>query len=246
MTPKISLIFFCMLAVFSLQAQVLPRQEISGLVVLRDVPLEKVNVRNDDSGYTTSTAADGTFKIKVRVDEALVFTAVNLETRRVKITEEILKAGFIKAVMSETTVPLPEVTVNDNKGITAENLGIIPRGQRKYTQAQRRLREATTGGGIVPLNPILNAMSGRTRMLKKEIQVEQKERLLLQLDGWFEDEYYTQTLKIPEDYISGFDFYIINDTDFVRALRAKNKTLTKFLALGLARNYLQDLEAEQK
>jgi hypothetical protein len=235
-----------MLAVFSLQAQVLPRQEISGLVVLRDVPLEKVNVRNDDSGYTTSTAADGTFKIKVRVDEALVFTAVNLETRRVKITEEILKAGFIKAVMSETTVPLPEVTVNDNKGITAENLGIIPRGQRKYTQAQRRLREATTGGGIVPLNPILNAMSGRTRMLKKEIQVEQKERLLLQLDGWFEDEYYTQTLKIPEDYISGFDFYIINDTDFVRALRAKNKTLTKFLALGLARNYLQDLEAEQK
>lgn len=235
-----------MLVVFSLQAQVLPRQEMSGLVVLRDVPLEKVNVRNDDSGYTTSTAADGTFKIKVRVDEALVFTAVNLETRRVKITEEILKAGFVKAVMSETTVPLPEVTVNDNKGITAENLGIIPRGQRKYTQAQRRLREATTGGGIVPLNPILNAMSGRTRMLKKEIQVEQKERLLLQLDGWFEDEYYIQTLKIPEDYISGFDFYIINDPDFVRALRAKNKTLTKFLALGLARNYLQDIEAEQK
>ncbi|MBS7785827.1 hypothetical protein KIH23_00835 [Flavobacterium sp. CYK-55] len=246
MTSKISLIFFCMLVVFSLQAQVLPRQEMSGLVVLRDVPLEKVNVRNDDSGYTTSTAADGTFKIKVRVDEALVFTAVNLETRRVKITEEILKAGFVKAVMSETTVPLPEVTVNDNKGITAENLGIIPRGQRKYTQAQRRLREATTGGGIVPLNPILNGISGRTRMLKKEVQVEQKERLLLQLDGWFDDEYYTQTLKIPEDYISGFDFYIINDTDFVRALRAKNKTLTKFLALGLARNYLQDLEAEQK
>lgn len=235
-----------MLAVFSLRAQVLPRQEINGLVVLRDVPLEKVNVHNDDSGFTTATAADGTFKIKVRVDEALVFTAVNLETRRIKITEEILKAGFVKAVMSETTVPLPEVTVNDNKGISAENLGIIPRGQRKYTQAQRRLREATTGGGIVPLNPILNAMSGRTRMLKKEIQVEQKERLLLQLDGWFEDEYYTQTLKIPEDYISGFDFYIINDTDFVRALRAKNKTLTKFLALGLARNYLQDLEAEQK
>ncbi len=235
-----------MLVAFSLQAQVLPRQEINGLVILRDSPVEKVNVRNDDSGFVTSTSADGTFKIKVRLDEALVFTAVNLETRRIKITEEILKAGFVKAVMSETTVPLPEVTVNDNKGITAENLGIIPRGQRKYTQAQRRLREATTGGGIVPLNPILNGISGRTRMLKKEVQVEQKERLLLQLDGWFEDEYYTQTLKIPEDYISGFDFYIINDTDFVRALRAKNKTLTKFLALGLARNYLQDLEAEQK
>lgn len=235
-----------LLIAFRLQAQVLPRQEISGLVVLRELPVEKVNVRNDDSGFTTSTAADGTFKIMVRVDEALVFTAVNLETRRIKITQEILKNGFVKAMMSETTVPLPEVTVNDNKGITAENLGIIPRGQRKYTQAQRRLHEATSGGGIVPLNPILNAMSGRTRMLKKEIQVEQKERLLLQLDGWFEDDYYINTLKIPEDYIAGFDYYIINDPDFVRALKAKNKTLTKFLALGLARNYLQDLEAEQK
>jgi len=235
-----------LLIVFRLQAQVLPRQEISGLVVLRELPVEKVNVRNDDSGFTTSTAADGTFKIMVRVDEALVFTAVNLETRRIKITQEILKNGFVKAAMSETTVPLPEVTVNDNKGITAEKLGIIPRGQRKYTQAQRRLHEATSGGGIVPLNPILNAMSGRTRMLKKEIQVEQKEKLLLQLDGWFDYDYYTQTLKIPEDYVDGFDYYIINDADFVRALKAKNKTLTKFLALGLARNYLRDLEAEQK
>lgn len=246
MTRNICLFFLLSLIAFRLHAQVLPRQEITGLVVLRDVPMEKVNVRNDDSGFTTSSAADGTFKIKVRIDEALVFTAVNLETRRVKITQEILKTGFLKAIMTETTVPLPEVVVNDNKGITAENLGIIPRGQRKYTQAQRRLREATTGGGIVPLNPILNAMSGRTRMLKKEIQVEQKERLLLQLDGWFEDDYYTQTLKIPEDHIDGFNFYVINDTDFVRALRAKNKTLTKFLSLGLARDYLRALEAEQK
>ena len=246
MTRKISFFFFLFLNFSGLWAQVLPRQEITGLVVLRDVPTEKVNVHNDDSGFTTSTASDGTFKIMVRLDEALVFTAVNLETRRIKITQEILKNGFVKAMMSETTVPLPEVTVNDNKGITAENLGIIPRGQRKYSQAQRRLHEATSGGGIVPLNPILNAMSGRTRMLKKEIQVEQKERLLLQLDGWFDYDYYTQTLKIPEDYIGGFDYYIINDADFVRALKAKNKTLTKFLALGLARNYLRDLEAEQK
>ncbi len=246
MTQKGCLFFFCTLVIFSTQSQVLPRQEITGLVVLRDVPMEKINVRNDDSGYSTSSAVDGTFKMMVRLDEALVFTAVNLETRRVKITQEILRAGFVKAIMTETTVPLPEVIVNDNKGITAENLGIIPRGQRKYTQAQRRLHEATSGGGIVPLNPILNAISGRTRMLKKEILVEQKEKLLLQLDGWFDDEYYIQTLKIPEDYIAGFDFYIINDADFVRALRAKNKTLTKFLAQGLARNYLQDIEAEQK
>lgn len=243
--PRIFFLFLCLLP-RCVPAQILPRQELSGLVVLHDAPVEQVNVRNDDSGDATTTAADGTFKIKVRIDESLVFTAVNLETRCVKISQEMLQAGFVTAHMTEITVPLPEVTINNNQGITAENLGIIPYGQRKYTQAQRRLHEATTGGGIVPLNPILNALSGRTRMLKKEIQVEKKERLLLQLDGWFTPEYYAQTLKIPEDYIAGFHFYVLDDTDFVRALKAKNKTLTQFLAQELARRYLLDLAAEQK
>jgi len=53
-------------------------------------------------------------------------------------------------------------------------------------------------------------------MLKKEIQVEKKERLLLQLDGWFEEDFYVNSLKIPADYIKGFHYFLIEDTDFVR------------------------------
>ena len=51
------------------------------------------------------------------------------------------------------------------------------------------------------LDPLLNWMSGRTTMLKKEVEVEKKETLMDKVEGWFERKYFIQTLKIPEDYV---------------------------------------------
>jgi hypothetical protein len=53
--------------------------------------------------------------------------------------------------------------------INAENLGIIPYNQKKYTAAERKLY--TTRSGL--LDRPLNWMSGRTAMLKK-VAVERK------------------------------------------------------------------------
>ena len=202
---------------------------------------ENVNVANSANNTSVSTNQEGDFSIPVNIGDALVFSAVNLETKRKVIIAEELTEGFIIVKMSASIIPLKEVKVNDNSSITAENLGVIPKGQKKYTPAERRVHEATTGGGLVPLNPILNAISGRTTMLKKEVVAEKKERLLLRLDGWFEEKFYTNSLKIPQEYIKGFHYFLIEDTDFVRALKAKNKTLTKFLMSKLSLNYKETI-----
>ncbi len=217
-----------------------------GKIISNDVAVEKVNILNATTGKATVSNELGIFNIPVKIGDALVFSAVNLETKRRIILEEDLSQERVLIKMSERITPLEEVKVNQNPNINAENLGIIPYGQKKYSPAERRVHEATTGSGIVPLNPILNAISGRTTMLKKEVQVEKKERLLLQLDGWFEEDYYVNTLKIPADYIKGFHYFLIEDTDFVRALKAKNKTLTQFLIKGLALKYKDSLLVEQK
>ncbi|WP_298221233.1 hypothetical protein [Flavobacterium sp.] len=227
-------------------AQTTSEKLLVGKIVSENLAVEKVNVLNDTSGKATVTNEQGFFTIPVKVGDALVFSAVNLETKRKVIHEEDLVTEQILIKMSVKMTPLKEVKVNENSNITAENLGIIPHGQKKYTPAERRFNEATTGGGLVPLNPILNAISGRTTMLKKEIQVEKKERLLLQLDGWFEEDFYVNSLKIPADYIKGFHYFLIEDTDFVRALKVKNKTLTKFLIKGLALKFKDTLSVEQK
>ena len=227
---------------FLLFAQVLLSQELlSGRVMVEGNFVENINVTNISSNKSVSTDREGAFTIPGNVGDILVFSSVNLETKRKVIVGEDITEGFIIVQMSASIIPLKEVKVNENTGISAENLGIIPQGQKKYSPAERRLHEATTGGGLVPLNPIINAISGRTTMLKKEVVAEKKERLLLRLDGWFEEKYYTNSLKIPQEYIKGFHYYLIEDNDFVRALKAKNKTLTKFLMSKLALNYKETI-----
>jgi len=139
---------------------------------------------------------------------------------------------------------LNEVIVNEYKNINAVSLGIIPHDIKQSTPAERKLFTATGGGknqyGLntkISGDAILNAISGRTAMLKKELEVEKKETLMDKINGWYETLYFTKTLKIPEDYVKGFLFYIVEDAKFVEAVNAKNKTMATFLMNELAVKY---------
>lgn len=79
-------------------------------------------------------------------------------------------------------MPLKEIEVIEYKNINPVALGIVPANQKTYTPAERKLYTATGGGNryglstSVSLDGIINGISGRTKMLKKEVQVE-KERV---------------------------------------------------------------------
>ena len=142
--------------------------------------------------------------------------------------------------MSYRITPLEEVNVNENANVNETSLGIVAANQKKYTPATRKLRTAQTGF----LDPLLNKMSGRTSDLKKQVTIEQKEKLLLKLDGLYEEKYYTDVLKIAPEAIPGFQYYLIDDPEFARALKDKNKTLTMFYVKRLALNYNEILLKE--
>jgi len=210
-----------------------PAKLVTAKIVADSSAIDKVNVLNLRDYKTAITNKEGIFTILLREGDVLVITGINLETRRKIISADDLKEEILLIKASTKMTQLNEVDVNAHPQINSEQMGITQKGQKRYTPAERKLRTATTG----LLDPLLNKMSGRTAQLKKEIQVERNERLLIKLDGWFEDKYYTQTLKIPEDYIQGFQYYIIEDEDFARALNDKNKTLTMFYVKRLAVEY---------
>lgn len=217
-------------------------QEIRGKISADSVAVDRVNVLNLTSEKATVSDASGFFVLPVKTGDILVFSAVNLETLRKKIGLQDLSKDIIIIQMIPKSIILKEVVVNES-AISAESLGIIPYGQKKYTPAERKLYTATSGGGI---DGLLNAISGRKAMLKKEIAVEKKEQLLARIDVLFEDKYYTETLKIPSDYIKGFQYYCIDDVPFANALRAKNKTMMFFLIVKLAENYNEIIAVENK
>jgi hypothetical protein len=171
----------------------------------------------------------------------LVFSAVNLEFKRELIEEEDFKSEVVIINMIPEITELKEVIVNKHPEINAVSLGIVPKGQKTYTPAERKLYTASS----TPLDGLLNSISGRTAMLKKELIVEGKEQLLSKVAVLYEDKYYIETLKIPSDYIRDFQYYIIEDSGFVSALKSKNKTMTMFLAVKLAVSY-NELSKKQK
>ena len=197
--------------------------------------VEGINVINLVTEKTTVTASDGTFSIYAKQDDLLVLTAVNFEYKRKIIEEEDLKSDLIMIRMVSKVTQLDEVIVNQYPHMNPRDLGIVPKNQKIYTPAERRLYSAQTG----PVDIIANLISGRTKQLKKELEVSKKEQLLEKMEFLYEDKYYTETLKIAPEYIDGFQYYLIEDAEFVTALKDRNKTMTMFLASKLAVKYNQ-------
>ncbi len=217
-----------------------PEKTVTLRVVVDTTGIEKVNVVNLRTNQTLATNKKGTCAVRVKIGDILLITAVNLETRRHEISAQEYETQAALQKMSYRITPLEEVNVNENAHINETSLGIVSANQKKYTPATRKLRTAQTG----LLDPLLNKMSGRTRDLKKQVKVEEKEKLLIKLDGLYEEKYYTDVLKIAPEAIPGFQYYLIDDPEFAAALKAKNKTLTMFYVKRLALQYNEILLRE--
>ncbi|WP_316634280.1 carboxypeptidase-like regulatory domain-containing protein [uncultured Flavobacterium sp.] len=234
------LIFLLMVAQISF-GQNTASKEIMGQIVEKTTSVDGVNIINNTTQVSTTSDPNGMFSIPGKEGDVLVFSSVNLEPFKHRITAEDLTVSSILIRMTAKEIELKEVVVNENANITAENLGIIPYGQKKYTPAERKVYTATS----TSVDKLLNMISGRTTMLKKEVNVEKKEMLFRKMEYLFEENYYTDRLKIPVDDIKGFQLYCVDDADFAVSLNTKNKTMSMFLITDLARRYLIILENEK-
>jgi len=209
------------------------RKEIQGIIRVDSTLVEGVNIVNEATQKITSSNQNGKFVLSVKEGDILVFSAVNLLTLRKKILNSDLEKPFLQVHLQTESIPLEEVIIKEDSKITAESLGIIPYGQKKYTVAERRLYTARSG----LLDRPLNWMSGRTAQLRKELAVSEKEQLMAKLEYLFEENFYIETLKIHKDYIRDFQLYCIDNPDFAASIKSKNKTLSKFYIITLAKNY---------
>ncbi|MFG4002656.1 carboxypeptidase-like regulatory domain-containing protein [Flavobacterium aquidurense] len=216
-------------------------KQITGQIFEQSSNVEGVNIINNTTQVTAVSDVSGVFSIVVKEGDVLVFSAVNLEPVKRRITIEDINASAIVIKMSAKEVELKEVIINENANITAENLGIIPYGQKKYTPAERKVYTATS----TSVDKLLNKISGRTAMLKKEVNVEKKEMLFRKIEYLFDEKYYTDRLNIPVADIKGFQLYCVDNTEFAVSLDTKNKTMSMFLITDLARKYLTILENEK-
>ncbi|MEX0274819.1 MAG: hypothetical protein AB3N16_10615, partial [Flavobacteriaceae bacterium] len=136
-----------------------------------------IHILNTSIKKATISDARGFFDIRASVGDTLIFSAIQFKRKEVVISEDMLESKMLLVPMEDALTELDEVVVtpynltgdmgrdanrlNITPVVTATSLGLPNAYVRVPTQAERMLFEATSGGGLLPLNPILNGISGR-------------------------------------------------------------------------------------
>jgi len=245
---KILFFLLCIQSVFS--------QTLLKGKVIADGNSDGIMVVNYTTKKTTVTQNGGFFQIEASVNDRLVVTSNAIQGVEIKLDSYSFKKEMLYIKVQSKANQLEEVYV---KSITAKSLGIVSKDIKTYTPAERKLRTAGQLKWYSPLlipvggmsvDAVLNQISGRTTMLKKELQVERKEKQLEKLEAMFDEPFYIEKLKLPKEYIKGFQLYCIDFPKLMEAVKANNRFLAVFLIGEIATAYktllLSDNNQNQK
>lgn len=236
---------------FLLPILVFAQKPLRGLIVSNNnSDLQGVTVTNEANSSVSVTNSKGNFTIEASIDDMILFSSVNFKDKKIKIKKSNFSDNLLVVQLEPLIEQLDEVFVSKSK-IDAVSAGILQKPAKHYTPAERKLRAAGQLHWYSPLlipvggmsvDGLLNSISGRTKMLKKELIVERKEMALQSIDNMYQDNYFIKTLKIPVDYVKAFKYYIVDNVELRSVLKQKNKTKADFILSQLAPKYLEILK----
>ncbi|MBT8186506.1 MAG: carboxypeptidase-like regulatory domain-containing protein [Croceitalea sp.] len=226
-------------------AQTFEIKTLKGKVYAQEGDITGVVVQNISSQSAVITDIDGNFSIQVQLNDTLVFSAIQFKKKVLPINQSILKSPFISIPLEEFVNELREVVVrpfdlsgdlgtdvvdlNLAKDVSAEALG-LPNAQQKIpTQSERKLQQATYGkfnlGMILspPLDPIINAITGRTKMLKNRVKVDAAYARTQRVQNFYTDSIFMADLKIPIEKIEDFMYFCEVDNAFQKTVDTHDK-----------------------
>jgi hypothetical protein len=203
----------------------------------------EVYITNVTSGAKAMLDSFGACSIQAKPDQTLVFSGLKIAKKTVNLKAVDFSLNVLKVQVYAKINQLDEVQIRNYPNINAVSLGIISKNVKKYTPAERRLRAGSSGLGIVQL---LNALNGKTSELKKNVEVEKKQKMLAEVAALYPEEFYTQNLKIASNFIKGFQLFVIADPKIMRSIKNKNKIETELLMSQLAIKFNKITENDKK
>lgn len=237
---------------------------VEGKVSAND-DVENIHIINKASKSYTTTNALGEFSIRAKLNDTIVFSAVQYKLKAVLVDAEILSAKTLNVTLEENRNELDQVVVGrvltkdlesdiENSQAKATinfyDVGIPGYQGKQLTHKERLLHEAgqfrpamllgLLGGGL-PLNPIINGITGRTKKLKNLVKLERRDALMYKIINEYstivlQDEEFTQAQKM--DYF----FFCSEDKEFTKICSGTNG----LLILEFLQNKLKTYKQNQK
>lgn len=211
--------------------------EIEGKIVSTS-NVENIHVINKTKQYFTTTNKEGLFIIYVSINDTLQFSSIQHKMHSVIINDAVIASKNIFVNLKEQVNELDEVLVgkiltgdlaSDLKNVEGDppinfyDVGIPGYTGKIATQSERRLSEAgefkpkmllgaLTGG--ISLNPILNGISGRTKMLKNRVAIESKETLIRSIKARLTVDFLASN-PLKEERLADFFYFCVDDPNFL-------------------------------
>ncbi|MDT7829712.1 carboxypeptidase-like regulatory domain-containing protein [Pricia sp. S334] len=210
---RIPTLIFLLFAVATVFAQDDGREILRGAVLYRNVPVPNQNVINIDTENAVISNDNGEFAIRVKVGDQLAFSAVNYQLEVVEITDAILANERLVVEVNEKVTELDEVVVspeNREKFLDVQNerFGEVEYEIDRSTEVENIAQGQMVKGMKDGIN-FVNIFKALAKAGKKD-DTERRPRLKMSevLRQVYEDEFFVVDLKLPQDKIDDFLYYV--------------------------------------
>ena len=216
--------FFACLIFFTNGAKAQEVKMISGKVLNDSLDNSALHVVNLNLQKGTITNKNGEFSIPARLNDTLNISGIQFQHKKFVITSTAFSKEQISFYMEPEVseldaVQISNITLSGRLGadINIPNLiepfdpgaaGLPVYNGPHLTLEERRLYTASSGIGV---GALINYLSGRTKMLKKHVEISRMERRVQQARKIFNDSTYINSLHIPENLLDDFAHYVYMD-----------------------------------
>jgi hypothetical protein len=234
------LFLFCFHAVFAQSA------EIQGKIESKK-EVENIHIINKTVQIFTISDKIGNFTITANLNDTLVFSSIQHQLKTVVVDKNIMAFKSILVLLDEHINELDEVIVGkvltgnlfldignaDDAPINFYDVGIPGYKGKIATQSERRLEQANGDGlnyktlifqvlsGSIPIDPIINGISGRTKMLRLHVVIEENANLLRQIKVKFSEDFFSINL-LDASLQTDFFYFCEEDKNFI--VRCKGRS----------------------
>lgn len=243
--PKINC-YFAIIATFFTIKTVAQTVEISGRVISK-TDVENIHVINKTAKVFTVTTATGNFTITAKVNDTLQFSSILHGVKDIKVSQGTIISKTILVNLDEQVNQLDQVVVGKvltgnlisdienakkDRPINFYDVGIPGYTGKIATQSERRLSEASSlnpsigFGGSVGFTPLINAITGRTKMLKQRVELENRDQLMRHIKSKLAADFLLSN-PLENDEVNDFFYFCSEDENFLK--HCKNQSDFKIL-----------------
>lgn len=214
--------------------------------------LESIHVINRTQKRYATTNNKGDFKIEAKKNDTIVFTSVQYKALNHIVTVDNIKNKALNINLDVNVNKLPEAVIgftltgdlskdvlnsDSKRPIDFYDVGIPGYKGKKKTKSERLLAEAGEFkpimllgllGGSVPLNPIINGITGRTKELKKRVALEANTTLMNALKSKLAEAFFKEN-ELEEELRADFFYFCAEDKMFKKRCAFSDLEALKFM-----------------